>query len=155
MSDLWQEIPKDEYWDTFRNIVNFSEEFTETSGDIYLLKVDYLIKVENIYFYALGGKFYIQSAATPLSEVKHMKLKKEKNKKTLKIIYHTEHKSYFDRNFYYESDIILERTRTKVPKLYSVGYDCEYHITVNGNKVEIKGIDVNFPDEFKKKINLE
>ena len=158
MGDLWQEVPKDEYWDTFCGIVDIKG---KGSGDIFLLTVDYLIKHESIYFYTLGGKVYIQTPETELSEVEYMRFKKEKNKekkkKILKINYHSEHRSYYsDKSFYYEHNIILEQTCTKVPRTYSVGYDCKYYLTVDGNKVEIKRIGIKFPEEFKKKrINLE
>ena len=104
MGDLWQEISKDDFWDTFCNII--PGKFFKGSGDIFLFKVDYLIEHKNIYFYTLGSKFYIQTPETSLNEVKRMKLKKEKNKekkkKTLKIIYNSEHISYYsDKIFYY------------------------------------------------------
>ena len=69
MGDLWQEVPKDEYWDTFCGIVDLKG---KDSGDIFLLTVDYLIKHESIYFYTLGGKVYIQSPETELSESKRL-----------------------------------------------------------------------------------
>lgn len=141
MEDLWQNVPKERYWMTFRSIVNLPGKSMIDYGDIYLLTV----RGEQTYFYSLEGRFYMQPFGMESREVKSMCLKKERDRKILGMSSYPEDKT---------NEIELKQTVIEKPKFFG-GYDYVYNLTMNNEKVDVKRIGVIFPEEAKKKINLE
>lgn len=138
MTDVWEEVPRNEYYKTFKEVVECPGFGLRNEGDVFLTKEmnDNVID----YFYELEGRFYAQNFA--VWEVKSMKIKREEGRKTLLIGY------YENAGYEYKFNQICK----KVPHYY--GCDCEYKLYLNDKQVEVERLGILFPPEMKRKTDL-
>lgn len=153
MTDIWEEVPRNEYYKTFKEVVDcpgFKLDYYE--GDIFSIKEEN----DNVitYFYELEGKFYVQSFG--VHEVKSMKIKRQEEGRTIKgrILLIGLHE---DRCYEY----VFEQTHRNEPKgeyingvYYCYGYDCRYKLYLNDKQVKVERLGILFPPEMKRKTVL-
>lgn len=147
MTDIWEEVPRNEYYQTFKEVVNCAGFGLNYEGDIFSTKEEN----DNVinYFYELEGKFYVQNYE--VHEVKSMKIKREEDRKILAIGLH--------ENAGHEYE--FERIRRKELKegyiggiYYCFGYDYRYKIYLNDKQVKVERLGILFPPEMKRKTIL-